>query len=177
MPQETNIKSVEDAINEASMFFYRLERMASSAIVLNEYKDGTFQDLLYKQDCIYYQLETIRNIAKQCETFFEDLAIDFGSHIDKKLKALDGDPATEAELLAAYRASSKEDKDFILVHSHFMARNGWTKTMRRHLSKLAKLCVAETLERAAPTAELLPENSAQAVLAGGAGLTQPQPTR
>jgi hypothetical protein len=172
MPQETNIKSVEDAINEASMFFYRLERMTSSAIVLNEFKDGTFQDALYKQDCLYYQLESIRNIAKQCETFFEDLAFDFGSNIDTKLKALEGGPASEAELLAAYRASSKEDQDFILVSSHFYARKGWSKTMRGYLSKLAKLCVAEAPKRAAPTSELLPENCAKSVLAGGSAIPQ-----
>jgi len=177
IPQETNFKSVEDAINEASISFYRLEKLASSAIVLNEFNDGTFKDGPYKQDCLYYQLETIRNIAKQCETFFEDLACDFGSNIDTKLKALEGGPASEAELLAAYRASSKEDQDFILVSSHFYARKGWSKTMRGYLSKLAKLCAAETPERAAPIAQLLPENCAQSVLAGGAGLNQPQPTR
>lgn len=100
MPQETDINSVEDAINKASMFFCRLERMASSAIMLNECKDGSFQDPLYKQDCIYYQLETIRNIAKQCETFFEDLSFTFGNNIDKKLKELERlEPVTQAELL------------------------------------------------------------------------------
>lgn len=163
MPQETNFKSVEDAINEASMFFYRLERMASSAIVLNGCKDGTFQDPLYKEDCLYYQLETIRNMAEQCETFFEDLAFDFGKSIDTQLKARESGSAAESALLADYRSASKEDQDFILVSSYFMAGKGWSKTMRRHLSKLAKLCVSEAPERDKPTAELLPENSATGV--------------
>ncbi len=116
--EEIKVNSVQDALEKAGMFFYRLEKLANSSIVINEFKDDKFKNAAYKQDCLFYQLEAIRDLAQQCEDLFDELAVTFGRSIDLKFKELD---------------------------------------------------------RIEPgTAELLPEDSAQAVLAGGAGITRPR---
>jgi hypothetical protein len=86
--QEINFKSVQDAMEQASLFFYRIEKLANSTIFLNEFKDGDFQNPLYKQDCIHYQLENIRDLAKQYECLFDELTMSFGRPIDLQLKGL-----------------------------------------------------------------------------------------
>jgi len=96
---DIEVKSVQDALETAGMFFYRLERLANSSIVLNEFKDGDFQNPLYKQDCLFYQLESIRDLSRKYENLFDDLAISFGRTIDFKLKELDMLASGSAELL------------------------------------------------------------------------------
>jgi len=97
--EEVKVNSVQEALEKAGMFFYRLEKLANSAIMLNECKEGDFQDPLYKQDCLFYQLEAIRDLSKQFEDVCEDLAVTFGRSIDLKLKELDRLALGAAELL------------------------------------------------------------------------------
>jgi hypothetical protein len=85
-----NFKTVQDAMEQAGMFFYRIEKLANSTLFLNEVKEGEFQKPLYKQECLFYQLENIRDLARQYEKLFDDLAITFGIPIDSRLKELDG---------------------------------------------------------------------------------------
>ena len=94
-----NVKTVQDAMEQASLFFYRIEKLANSTIILNEAKDGDFQNPLYKQDCLVYQLENIRDLAKQYESLFDDLAISFGRPIDSRLKELGSPSSGMGELL------------------------------------------------------------------------------
>jgi hypothetical protein len=86
--QEINVKSVQDAMEKAGYFFYRIEKLANSTIMLNECRDGDFQNPAYKQDCLYYQLEAIQDLAKQCEHLFDELSTSFGKPIDVQLKGL-----------------------------------------------------------------------------------------
>lgn len=70
---EINFKSCEDAFESISMVFYRIDKIANSAILINDSRDGEFEDPAYKQDCVYYQLEAIRNIAQKFEQAIDKL--------------------------------------------------------------------------------------------------------
>jgi hypothetical protein len=83
-----NVKSVQDAMEKAGEIFYRIEKLANSTLMLNECRDGEFQNPLYKQDCLFYQLESIRDLAKQYEHLFDELSTSFGRPIDVQLKGL-----------------------------------------------------------------------------------------
>ncbi len=99
LSEEMNVRSVQDALEKAVLFFYRLEKLASCSIVINEFKDDKFKNPGYKQDCLFYQLEAIRDLSQQCEDLFDELAVTFGSQIDLKLKELDRLAPGAAELL------------------------------------------------------------------------------
>ena len=166
LSEEFTFRNNQDAFEKAGLFFSRIERLASSALAINEQQYGEFSDPLYRQDCLYYQLEAIRDLAGQFNELFDELAIELGRKTDLRLEALEVDIDPEAKLLAAYRASSKEDQDFTLVHTYFMSRKGWTAAMKTPLAKLAKLVVAESPSVTAQLAELLPKDNGAGVLAG-----------
>jgi len=84
--EDFNFKSVQDALEQAGLFFYRLEKLANTALVINSFKDGEFKNPIYKEECVYYQLELIRDLAKQFETLFDEGAMTFGRQIDLNIK-------------------------------------------------------------------------------------------
>lgn len=173
LSEEFTFRNNQDAFEKASYYFGRLKRLASTALLVVSNRSGEFQDSSYREDCVYYQLEAIRDLADQFDDLFDKVAVGLGRKSDLQLKALDEAPTAEAALLARYRSASKEDQDFILVHSYFMARKGWSETMRGYLSELARLCVDEAPGLAEPVAELLPEDSGEGVLAGNMNQAQP----
>lgn len=159
-----NFKTVQEAFERASQYFYRLEKLANSAIEINGLKYGEFKDPLYREECVYYQLESIRDLSKQFESLFNDVATTLGRESDLRLKPLEDAPSAETAFIADFQASSEIDQDFILVQSHFMARKYWTEGMRCHLSELAKLCAASN--QGQKLAEMLLKDSGEGVLAG-----------
>lgn len=84
--EDFNFNSVQDAFEGASQFFYRLEKLASTAIEINSIKHGQFKDPLYREECVYYQLESIRDLAKQFESLFDNVAGNLGRETDLLLK-------------------------------------------------------------------------------------------
>ena len=172
LSEDFTFRTNQDAFEKASYFFGRLKRMASTALLANSDKNGEFKDPLYREDCVHYQLEAIRDLADQFDDLFDEAAFELGRKSDLQLKALDASPASESALIADFQATSETDQDFILVQSHFMARRYWTEGMRGHLSELAKLCVAS--DQGHQLAEVLLKDSGEGVLAGN--LNQPQPS-
>jgi hypothetical protein len=171
LSEEFTFRNNQDAFEKAAYFFGRLKRLASTALLVNGSKDGEFRDLLYREDCLHYQLEAIRDLADQFKDLFDDVAFELGRKSDLRIQSLDGGPSGEAALLAAYRSATEEDKNFILVHSYFMARKGWTDAMRGHLSELAKLCVASN--QGHQVGEVLLNDSGEGVLAVNMKHAQP----
>ncbi len=171
LSEEFTFLNNQDAFEKASYFFGRLKRLASTALLVIGDRSGEFQDSIYREDCVYYQLEAIRDLAGQFDNLFNEVAGGLDRKSDLQLKALDETPAAEAALIADFKNAPEVDQDFILVQSHFMARRYWTEDMRGHLSELAKLCVASNQGR--QLAEVLLNDSGEGVLAGNLNQSQP----
>ncbi len=86
---ELTFDNNQDAFEKASLFFSRIERLASTAMVINEQKYGEFKNPLYREDCLFYQLEAIRDLAGQFDDVFSGLAISLGRKCDLRLKDLE----------------------------------------------------------------------------------------
>jgi hypothetical protein len=80
--EEFHFKTIQDAFEQAGMLFSRLSILANTAIVINDYKYGDFADPLYRQDSLHYQLEAIRDLAKQFDDLFNDTAMTLGRQTD-----------------------------------------------------------------------------------------------
>lgn len=89
LQDEMTFKDNQDAFEKASLFFSRIERLASTAMVINEQKHGEFKNPLYREDCVFYQLEAIRDLAGQFDDVFSDLAISLGRKCDLRLQELE----------------------------------------------------------------------------------------
>ncbi|OAI15307.1 hypothetical protein A1507_14420 [Methylomonas koyamae] len=87
MSDDLTFKSNQDALEKAGLLFCRIEKLASTAIVINGNKDGEFKNPLYREYCVYYQLEAIRDLAKKYEIVFDGLAMTLGRPSDLQLKA------------------------------------------------------------------------------------------
>jgi hypothetical protein len=99
LDEDFQFKTVQAAFEKAGLIFSRLNILANTAIVMNDYKDGDFENPLYRQDCLYYQLEAIRDLSKQFETLFDDVAMTLGRRADSVLKAADSQRPESVELL------------------------------------------------------------------------------
>lgn len=171
LSEEFTFRNNQDAFEKASCFFGRLKRLASTALLVNGDRSGEFQDSSYREDCVYYQLEAIRDLADQFDNMFDEVAVGLGRRSDLQFNALDEAPAAEAALIADFKNAPEVDQDFILVQSHFMARRYWTEDMRGHLSELAKLCVASN--QGHQVGEVLLNDSSEGVLAVNMKHAQP----
>ena len=68
-----NFKSAQEAFEAASMMFYRIERLATATMRINELRDGDFKDNAYKEDCVHIQLEHISELAERYYDVFSEL--------------------------------------------------------------------------------------------------------
>jgi hypothetical protein len=75
-PQDTtSTLDIDNLLNEASILFYKAEKMTRSALAVLETNDTYFKQCGEKDDCLTYQLEHLYDLLGQSTKIFDDAAL------------------------------------------------------------------------------------------------------
>ncbi|MBS4034255.1 MAG: hypothetical protein KGZ85_07325 [Ignavibacterium sp.] len=104
--EETNFKSTQEAFEYLALIFDRISGVADTAIVINDYKYGDFEDPLCREDRVSFQLEIIRDLAKQFTKVCDNIPWDLGQPANLSLKSVDKQPQGNLDALPECKASA-----------------------------------------------------------------------
>lgn len=85
-PQDTtSTLDIDNLLSEASILFYKAEKMTRSALAVLETNDTYFKQRGEKDDCLVYQLEHLYDLLGQSTKIFDEAALAWANR-DKNSK-------------------------------------------------------------------------------------------
>ncbi|MGZ8238288.1 MAG: hypothetical protein ACXWTY_10515 [Methylobacter sp.] len=66
---------IDHLLSEASILFYKAEKMTRSALAVLETSDGNFKQRGEKDDCLVYQLEHLYELLGQSTAIYDEAAL------------------------------------------------------------------------------------------------------
>lgn len=99
LQEDFDFKTNQAALERAALGFYRISLLANTAIEVNSLMCGDFKDSGYRTDCVFYQLEAIRDLARQFEEVFSTATIAIERVTDMRLDELETAQTQGGELL------------------------------------------------------------------------------